>query len=156
MRSLVFLAACSGAAPPPTPPPLRPPPIDAGVDAAPDAGIDGQAWVFRYHTAQRTETWTLRWQDDRAQLVVDGTTGTQRYWGTYKDGVVDVATASAKLQLTCKPAQRALSKKCNDKKAAKVDVLDCFHKDFAEPMPFGTPGVEYVVDASCNGYRLID
>lgn len=156
MRLLVLLAACSGAAPPPTPPPLRPPPIDAGVDAAPDAGIYGEPWTFHFKSAQREELWTLRWTDDRAQIVVVGTTGTQRYWGTYKDGAVEVSTGTAKLALTCKPAQRPLSKKCNDAKAPKVDILECAVQGFEQPMPFGKDGgVEYVEEKGCKGFRLV-
>jgi hypothetical protein len=37
---------------------------------------------------------------------------------------------------------------------ALVEVLSCYHADFKAPMPFGpAPGIEYVVDATCNGYR---
>lgn len=169
MRSswLILFAACSGA-PAKTEPVAPPPPvaIDAAApDAAPDAGIsaalaNAPAWVFRYATAQRTETWTLRTDAGQALLVVDSARGAMRYTGTATEAgdaiALEVTTGTAKLALQCKHAKRALSVKCNDTKAAKRDVLDCYHPDFKEPMPFGpAPGIEYAVDASCNGYRLI-
>jgi hypothetical protein len=166
VRSLliVFVAACSGS-PAKVEPPASPVPADAVLappDAAPDAGVSAAlaaapAWVFRYATAQRTETWTLRMDAGQALLVVESAHGTLRYTGTVTDALaLDVSTGTAKLALSCKRAKRALSAKCNDTKAKPIDVLDCYHPDFKEPMPFGpAPGIEYAVDASCNGYRLI-
>ena len=161
----MFVIGCSGAAPAKVEPPVPPPVIaDAAIDAAPDAGVSAAlaaapAWVFRYATAQRTETWTLRVDAGQALLVVENAQGTLRYTGTATDGAalaLDVTTGSAKLALQCKHAKRALSAKCNDTKAKPLEVLDCYHPDFKEPMPFGhAPGIEYAVDASCNGYRLI-
>ena len=82
-----------------------------------------------------------------------------RYTGTATDGdalALDVTTGSARLALSCKHTKRALGRKCNDAKAKPIEVLDYFHPDFAAPMPFGhAPGIEYVVDASCNGYRVV-
>ena len=164
---LIVLVACSGA-PAKVEPTAPPPPVAADAaapDAAPDAGVsaalaNAPAWVFRYATAQRTETWTLRTDAGQALLVVDSARGTLRYTGTAAETgdaiALDVTTGSAKLALQCKHVKRALGKKCNDTKAAKLDVLDCYHPDFKEPMPFGpAPGIEYAVDEHCNGYRLI-
>jgi len=126
--------------------------VPAAVTAAP-------AWVFRYKTAERTETWTLRYADGAALLVVENAQGTQRYVGTATEGAslaLAVSTGSAKLALDCKHAKRAVSAKCNDPKVKPSDVLDCYHPDFKEPMPFGpAPGIEYVVEPGCNGYRRI-
>jgi hypothetical protein len=181
--SLVLaLVGCSAAPPPPTVEHPEAPPVvhDAAVDdrgtpvgsaaegrrgsidAAPDAPdplANAPAYIFRYHTAARSETWTLRYGDGAALLVVEGVQGSQRYRGTATEGAslaLDVTTGTAKLALDCKRAKRALGAKCNDKKAKPIDVLDCFHPDFATPMTFGpSPGVEYVVDATCNGFRLV-
>lgn len=138
------------------------PPADASIDAAaPDAGVPEPAatWRFRYSTKDRTETWSLRFGGGHATIEVQSAQGTLRYFGTAIEGEsikLDVATSNAKLSLECKRAKRPLSTKCNDKKAKSVDVLDCYHPDFKEPMPFGEgQGVEYVVDPTCNGYRLI-
>lgn len=161
--SLVVVAACSSA---PSKPafvaPPAPPPADAAVDAAsPDAGVPESAatWRFRYSTAQRTETWTLRFGEGHAAIDVQSAQGTLHYFGTATEGEamkLDVAASNAKLSLDCKRAKRPLSTKCNDKKAKPVDVLDCYVAGFKEPMPFGEgDGVEYVVDASCNGFRLM-
>jgi hypothetical protein len=162
LAALVLCAACSSPAKPgPATPPVPPPP-DAAVDAAsPDAGVPESAtiWRFRYNTAQRTETWSLRFGDGHATIDVQSASGTTHYFGTAVEGEslkLDVATSSAKLSLDCKRAKRPLSEKCNDKKATPVDVLDCYHPDFKEPMPFGEgQGVEYVVEPKCTGYRLI-
>jgi hypothetical protein len=164
-RLVVFLIACSGAPVAKVEPPAPPVGADAASDAAPDAGVSAAlagapAWVFRYATAQRTETWTLRMMGGQALLAVDSAQGTLRYTGTATEATdavaLDVTTGTATLALQCKHAKRALSRKCNDTKAARIDVLDCYHPDFKEPMPFGpAPGIEYAVDASCNGYRLI-
>lgn len=158
----VFLVGCSAGAPAaqhPEPAPSSvvdaPPAPDAGV---PQAVLDAPAWVFRYSTAQRNETWTLRFAGGVALLVVETAQGTTHYTGTAVEGSsidVAVSTATATLTLQCKPATRPLSTQCNDAEAMQRDVLDCYHPDFAAPMPFGAaPGVEYVVDATCNGYRL--
>jgi len=163
--SLVLaLVGCSAAPPPPVVEHPEAPPVakDAAVDAPPDAPdplASAPAYIFRYHTAARSETWTLRYGDGAALLVVEGAQGTQRYRGTATEGAslaLDVTTGTAKLALDCKRAKRPLGVKCNDKKARPIDVLDCFHPDFATPMTFGAaPGVEYVVDATCNGFRLV-
>jgi hypothetical protein len=161
----LVLAGCSSASPAPERPATAPPaPVDAAVDAMPDAGpsaalLDAPAWIFRYTTKDRAETWTLRVAGDEALLDVATTRGVTRYLGSASDTtslVVDVATSTAKLRLDCKHAKRPLSATCNDAKAAPVEVLDCYHPDFATPMPFGRePGIEYVVDPTCNGYRLV-
>lgn len=166
----IALAGCGSAAAPveptaPSPSTTAPsPPTDAAVDAPPDVGPDfasAEPWVFRYHTAQRSETWTLRHIDGAAQLVVETAGGERRYVGSATeraDGtlVLDVSTGTAKMALECKREQLAVSAKCNDHKAKPREVLNCYHADFATPMPFApAPGIEYVVDATCNGYRLI-
>lgn len=164
----IALAACQ----PPPAAPQAPAPTEpaAAVDAAPavdapppDAGPSAAvsaapAWIFRYRAAGRDETWTLRHAGGEALLVVETAQGTTRYLGTATDGAslaLDVRTVSARMQLDCKRARRPLGPACNDGKAPPVDILDCYHPDFAAPMPFGAaPGIEYVVDATCNGYRL--
>jgi hypothetical protein len=136
---------------------------DAAVDVAPpdapDPAASAPPWLFRYHTKDRTETWTLQFADGHAVLVVDSAQGKRRYTGSATDGAslaIDVTSGTAKLALDCKHAKRPLGTACNDRKAKQVEVLDCYHPDFKTPMPFApAPGVEYVHDASCNGYRLI-
>ena len=139
------------------------PPADAGAapapDALPDAVVNAPPWVFGYRTAERSETWTLRHAGGTALLVVETAQGERRYVGpaTESDTEVklDVSTGTAKLALACKREKLAVSTKCNDRKAKPIAVLSCYHVDFKTPMPFSpAPGVEYVVDASCNGYRL--
>lgn len=138
-------------------------PADAAVDAAapdaPDVAASAPAWIFRYSTPARTETWALRHAEGTALLVVESGQGVVRYRGTAVEGAslaVNVATSTAKLALDCKPAKRRLGAKCNDTKAPPIAVLDCYHPDFDAPMPFGRePGVEYVADDRCKGYRLI-
>ena len=92
-------------------------------------------------------------------LDVTSATGTVRYLGTATDGetiALRLATSTAKLALDCKRTNRAVGTKCNDAKAKKLDVFDCYHADFKEPMPFGPePGIEYADAADCKGYRLI-
>lgn len=163
---LLTLVACSSPAAPPAEHPApqvqqdaasEPPPApDAGV---PQAVLDASPWVFRYSTKDRAETWTLRYTGGNALLVVETAQGSQRYMGTATEGdslKLDVSTGTAKMALDCKHAKRSLSAKCNDSKAKPIEVLDCYHPDFKTPMPFGpAPGVEYAVDASCNGYRLV-
>ncbi|HEU4611415.1 MAG TPA: hypothetical protein VFS15_05040 [Kofleriaceae bacterium] len=162
----IALVACSSASPAPERPATEPPaPADAAVDAPiPDAGpsaalLDAPAWIFRYTTKDRAETWTLRVAGDEALLEVATARGVTRYLGSASDTtslVVDVTTGTAKLRLDCKHAKRPLGTKCNDTKAAPVEVLDCYHPDFTTPMPFGRePGIEYAVDSTCNGYRLV-
>jgi hypothetical protein len=166
-RSVVLvLAACSSPAAPPAEHPVTT--SEARQDAAsepppaPDAGVPevaGDAWVFRYSTKDRNETWTLRYANGNAVVIVDTAGRQMLYLGGAAEGKtleVDVASGTAKLSLDCKRTKRPLSAKCNDSKAKPIEVLDCYHKDFKTPMPFGpAPGVEYVVDASCNGYRLV-
>jgi hypothetical protein len=159
---VIALAACSSAAPPPPTPPVAHV-ADAGVDApppdAPDPSASAAPWIFRYHATDRTETWTLRYAGGRAQLAVESATGTRRYAGTATEGAtvaIDVTSGSARMTLDCKKAQRKLGAKCNDPAGKQVDVLDCYHPDFKTPMPFApAPGVEFVSDATCTGYRLI-
>jgi hypothetical protein len=136
-----------------------PEPPKPAADAVPDAVSNAPAWIFGYRTADRTETWTLRVAEGKALLEVQSKTGTLRYTGTATEGAtlaLDVSTGTAKMKLDCKKAKRPLSARCNDTKAKPIDVLDCYHPDFKEPMPFGpAPGVEYVVEARCTGYRLV-
>jgi hypothetical protein len=164
--TLVLLAACSSAPPAikSDPPPVSAPaPVDAAVATTPDAGIpdavtQAPAWLFRYHTADRSETWTLQYAGGSALLVVETARGTTRYTGSATEGAtlaLAVSTQTAKMTLECKRVTRPVGAKCNDTKAKPIEVLDCFHPDFKAPMPFGhAPGIEYVVDGSCNGYRL--
>lgn len=165
---LPVLLACSSAPPPQPAPTARPAgdPIDAAVviDAPPDAGPSAAlaaspAWIFRFSSPDRTETWTLRTHAAESMLDVETAANTVRYLGTATDGdtiEIRVATATAKLTLDCKKTQRKVGKACNDAKAPKRDVLDCYHPDFKEPMPFGTaPGIEYSAGAGCTGYRLV-
>ncbi|HEX5059559.1 MAG TPA: hypothetical protein VFV99_09380 [Kofleriaceae bacterium] len=169
LRLLVLLAiaGCGSSSPPatqPTAPPSPAPVADAAVDAAPDALPDAllnaPAWIFRYSTADRKETWTLRRDGGAALLIVESAQGERRYVGTARESdasiALDVSTGSAKMVLDCKREKLAVSATCNDKKAKPLDVLNCYHADFKTPMPFGpAPGIEYVVDASCNGYRKV-
>jgi hypothetical protein len=164
----IVLAAC-GASPPatksdqPSPDPA-PAPVDAAVATAPDAGvpeavIGAPAWVFRYHTKDRSETWTLRHAGGNALLVVETANGTTRYTGSATEGptlALAVATTTARLSLACKRDTLAVGATCNDVKAKPIEVLSCFHPDFKTPMPFGhAPGIEYIVDGACSGYRLL-
>lgn len=169
-RSLLLtLVACSSPAAPPAEHPAEhaqvqqqdaapepPPPPDA---AEPEAVRAASSWVFRYSTKDRKETWTLRYANGNAVLVVETGGRSMMYLGGAAEAdtlKIDVASGTAKMSLDCKHAKRSLSAKCNDSKAKPIEVLDCYHKDFKTPMPFGpAPGVEYVVDASCNGYRLV-
>lgn len=167
--ALALLAACGSSTPPATERPVSVPPSDAAVaeraaDAPPDAGpsealSSAPAWVFRFSSPDRTETWTLRTAGTEAMLDVQSATGSVRYLGTATDAealAVRVASPTAKMTLDCKKAKRAVGTKCNDAKAKKLDVLDCYHPDFKEPMPFGpAPGVEYAAQPDCKGYRLI-
>ncbi len=171
MRSLVLLslAACSSSAPAPAQPATPPEaPADAtvAIDAPPDISGTAPAHVFRFASAARTETWTLWFASGIAMLDVQPAAGAAiRYHGTATEGpslVIEVATATAKMKLECKRAKRELEPACvtpkPKKKPAKitVDALDCFHADFTAPMPFGPlPGIEYVADGACAGYRVI-
>ncbi len=150
-------------------------PTDAAVapgapDAAPDISLTAPAHVFRFASTARTETWTLWFAAGVAMLnVQSANSAVTRYQGSATDGasvVIEVASTTAKLTLDCKPATRELEPACDaaatkpkpKKKPAKirVDALDCFHADFKEPMPFGPlPGIEYVADGPCAGYRAI-
>ena len=171
-RALLCLAlvGCGSSPPPAEPATTLPasPPTDAAIsviDAPPDAGPDfasAAPWVFRYHTAQRSETWTLRHVEDAALLVVETAGGDpRRYVGSATEGAggalsLEVSTGTAKMALECRREKLAVSAKCNDSKAKPIEVLSCYHADFETPMPFApAPGLEYVVDATCNGYRLI-
>ena len=163
VAAVAVLAGCSSA--PAADRPTTTSPAVAAIDAAPpDAGASAAvaaapAWVFRYHTADRSEIWTLRYAGGEAELVVETAAGTQRYLGTAADAAslaIDVTTGTARMTLDCKHERRALGAKCNDAAAPALDVLACYHPDFSTAMPFGAaPGVEYVIDASCNGYRLV-
>jgi hypothetical protein len=120
--------------------------------------LGAPAFVFRFHTADRSETWTLQHAEGSALLVVESTKGTQRYQGTATDSgtlSLDVSTGTAKLALECKREKLAVSAKCNDTKAKPIDVLNCYHPDFKSPMSFApAPGIEYVVEPGCSGFRL--
>ena len=163
---LVIAVGCSSSPSPapqaPVPAPVvtadaaPPPPPDAGV---PEAVLNAPAWVFRYNTPGRVETWTLRYAGDQALLVVEAASGTAKYFGSVANATslkLALAAPTAQMNLECKPVQKAIGKKCNDAKAPKLDVLDCYHPDFKEPMTFGqAPGVEFAQVDGCTGYRLI-
>lgn len=171
LAAAVVLAACASN-PPVAPPGVTSPPpapADAAVPVAvPVAVIDAApaippelaaapAWVFRFNSANRVETWTLRWAGDRALLVVEGAT-TTTYVGSATDGAslkIDVSTSNAKMSLDCKRDKLAASATCGDAKAGKVDVLACYAVGFDTPMSFGQPGIEYVAGPGCAGYRLM-
>jgi hypothetical protein len=132
-----------------------PPAIDAQV--IPDELANAPAWIFRYATKARAETWTLQHHGGGALVLVESARGPTRYRGTAIDGAslkLDVVSGPNKLTLDCKRQKRAVGTTCNDAKAKQIDVLDCYHPDFASPMTFGaSPGIEFTDD--CNGYRLI-
>jgi hypothetical protein len=168
LATLAALPACSAAAPPPaaSPPPhprLAAPPPDAALppDAdVPDEVAAAPAWVFRYSTPTRAETWTLRHAGGHALVIVESASGPMRYHGAATDDgttlAVDVTTGTAKIALACKHATRKVSPKCNDAKARPQPVLDCYVAGFDQPMPFApSPGLEYVADPTCTGYRLV-
>lgn len=162
---LLCLVACSSSpSSAPEHPAVPPPAPVAAVDAAPppDAGVPDEvatapAWIFRFNTPNRIETWTLRYHGETALLVVEAATGTTRYLGSMSDALaLRVKAGSALMSLDCKREKQAIGTKCNDTKAKKIDVLACYHPDFKAPMTFGAePGIEYVANDSCTGYRLI-
>jgi hypothetical protein len=164
LAAVVAVGCGSSQSPAPEKPPQAPPAPVVSVDAAiPDAGIPDEvmnapAWIFRFNAPGRLETWTLRYAGENALLVVEAATGTTRYIGTMSStGKLTASTANAKMSLDCKPDKLAVgTTKCNDTKAKKLDVLNCFHPDFKTPMTFGhEPGIEFVTSDKCNGYRLI-
>ena len=154
-----------------TPPPAEMPvataaPADAAPepDAPPDAGPSAElaaapAWVFRYDTPDRAETWTMRHHDGQAVIDVQSARGTVRYLGTATDGAtlkLDVSTTTGRVQLDCKRTSRKIGTGCRDRKPAALDVLDCYVEGFTEPMPFAPdPGVAYVATSDCTGYQRI-
>lgn len=172
MRVLVacgLVIGCGSSAPPsaaPEPGPA-PAPMVAVDAAAPDAGNAGipadlaaaPAWVFRYDAPGRRETWTLRHHGGQALVVVEGAQGTTRYLGSATEGatlVLSVMAGASGLALDCKRARQPIGATCGDRKAAPLDVLDCYHPDFEAPMTFApAPGVEFVTTGGCSGYRRI-
>jgi hypothetical protein len=165
MRLLVCVVVVGcGSSPPPSPAPVAVVAADAAPPVSIDAGppaelVAAPAWVFRYNAPGRLETWTLRTHGGDGMVVVESTRGTTRYVGTATDGAslqLALAAGAQKLSLDCKHEQLPVGAKCGDPKAKKVDVLNCFHPDFKSPMTFGAaPGIEYVIDDKCNGYRLL-
>lgn len=164
MRLALAALALSACKPAPVAEPAPAPVEDAPDAAPPDAGpsaavLAAPPWVFRYRASGRDETWTLRHADGEAQMIVHTPQGDTVYLGAAIDGdslALSLASPTAKIALDCKPASRPYSATCNDTTSAPIDVLDCYHPDFAAPMPFAAaPGIEYVVDATCNGYRLV-
>ena len=164
MLAVCLLVACSSPAAPPEHPAPTPAPVAIADAAMPDAGppaelLAAPAWVFRYNAPGRLETWTLRSHGDAGMVVVERANGATQYLGTAADGASLVLTLAAgpnKLSLDCKHEKLAVGTKCNDTKAKKLDVLNCYHPDFKSPMTFGpAPGIEYVTSDSCNGYRLL-
>src|SRR5512132_2665695 len=121
---LVIAVGCSSS---PSPPPQAPAPAPVAVaDAAPppppDAGVpeavlNAPAWVFRYNAPPRVETWTLRYAGDKALLVVEGTSGATKYFGSVASATsleLALAAPTAQMNLECKPAQKPIGKACND------------------------------------------
>lgn len=160
--ALCVLCACGSSTPPAVAPPVAPPAADAAIAVAPDAGPSAAlaaapAWIFRYTAPPRIETWTLRVAGDEAMLAVETAQGTTTYLGTATEGrtlAIAVATQTAKLALDCKHGVRAIGATCKAKQPPQLEVLDCFHPDFKEPMTFAAaPGVEYA--ASCPGYQRL-
>ena len=162
-RLVILLAACGSSAPPPASLPPPAPTPDAAPAPPPDTGppaavTSAPAFVFRYHTSDRSETWTLQHAEGNALLVVESSKGTQRYLGSATGDdtlALDVSTGTAKMKLDCKKEKMAVSAKCNDTKAKPIEVLNCYHPDFKSPMSFApAPGIEYVVEPGCTGFRL--
>jgi len=172
MYRFVLCVACAcGSSPLPAPAPASAPveaaptpptasvPIDAAVaEAGPSAELAAApAWIFRYNAPPRVETWTLRHLGGEALVVVETAQGTTTYRGTATEGAtlaVSVATATAKLTLDCKRAKRPIGSTCKARKGPALELLDCYHPDFASPMTFApAPGVEFA--ASCNGYQRL-
>lgn len=165
--ALCFACACGASSAPAISPagepaaPVAAPsaPVDAASpDAGPSAALAAApAWVFRYNAPPRVETWTLRYVGGEAIVVVEATAGTITYLGTATEGAtlaLAVSTSTAKVALDCKHAKRPIGATCKERKPATLEVLDCFHPDFASPMTFApAPGVEYA--ASCNGYQRL-
>ncbi len=160
----IAIVGCGSSSPAPDRPIPTPvtEPVDAAPapppDALPDAVTNAPAWMFEYKTADRAEVWTLRHADGIALLVVESAKGPLRYTGTATDGgslAISVSTGTAKLALDCKREKLAVSAKCNDTKAKPREVLNCYHPAFTAPMPFApAPGIQYVVEPGCTGYRL--
>jgi hypothetical protein len=157
--ALCLVSACGSPAAPATPIPRSPPPIDAAVpDAGPSAELAAApAWIFRYNAPPRVETWTLRFVNGDAIVVVENARGMTTYLGRATEGAtlaIAVATSTAKVTLDCKHATRTIGETCAARKPPALDVLDCFVPDFTSPMTFApAPGVEYA--ASCNGYQRL-
>jgi hypothetical protein len=162
---VVLLAVACGCGATSAPAPAATPVVvvaDAGVPTPIDAVAipdDTPAWIFRYNAPGRLETWTLRYHGDIAAMDVVTATGTTHYVGTAADGaslVLTIAAGPARLALDCKRDKLAVGRMCGEAKPEKLDVLDCFHPDFKEPMPFGpAPGIEYTASDRCRGYRRI-
>ena len=155
---IVVCSGCGSSTPPPAPPVAvvadaaiaDTPPSDAGVPAE---VLNAPAWIFRYNAPGRIETWTLRYSNSNALVMVERASGTTRYIGTVHDLTLSLAAGPNLLSLECKPAKLPVGATCGDKKPKSQDVLDCFHPDFKAPMTFGAaPGVEYVVTDACSGY----
>ena len=168
MLALCLVAACSSPAAP-APPPEHPAPPPVAVvtpDAAvPDAGVpdevtNAQAYVFKFTAPDRVETWTIKWANGNALVVVEAAKGTTRYLGTATEGpplALAVTSGPNKMTLACKKEKLAVSAKCGDTKAKQREVLNCYHPDYKAPMPFApAPGIEYSTTAKCNGYRLLE
>ncbi len=164
----VCLAAIACGSSTPTTPSTPSAPVStapvADAAPAPDASVPADvasapAWIFRYNAPGRLETWTLRYHGDRAAIDVESATGVIHYVGTASDAAslaLTLVAGSARLSLECKHEQLAVGATCGDKRAPKLDVLACYHPDFAAPMPFGlAPGVEYVTSDACTGYRRL-
>jgi hypothetical protein len=180
---LLVLAACGSSATPPAEPVAPVTNVDAAApepsQPAPDPQVAERerakqsamattAYVFRYQSAARSETWTLWFASGVAVLNVQPDGGAiVQYQGSVGDGdpmAITVEGPTAKMSLSCKRTTREVDAYCDPaapkskKKSTKkkLEALDCFHADFKEPMPFGVmPGIVYVADGACAGYRSI-
>lgn len=170
---LTVLAACgSSTATPVEPDPATPvtaTPVDAAIDAAPDAGpspevLAAAAYVFKFNTPDRKETWALRWANGSAALDVATAAATIHYLGTVSEGAtleLDLTARNNQQKLSCTKKSEKYSTNPCDKKAKpqSVDVLECKLPGYDAPMTLGLePGLEFVGGQSnkqCNGYRII-
>src|SRR5438094_924500 len=120
MFALCLVAACSSPAAPAPPPehPAPPPAPVATPDAAiPDAGVPDEVssapgFIFKFNSPDRVETWTLKWANGNALVVVEAVKGTTRYLGTATEGAslaIAVTSGPNKMTLDCKKEKLAVS-----------------------------------------------
>jgi hypothetical protein len=169
---LTLLAACGSSTTPPVEPdpaPLAATPVDAAIDAAPDAGpspevLAAAAYVFKFNTPDRKETWTLRWANGSAALDVATAAATIHYLGTVSEGTtleLDLTARNNQQKLSCTKKTAKYATRTCDKKAKpqSVEVVECKLPGYDAPMTLGLePGLEFLggqSDTQCNGYRII-